>query len=1008
MLATNSRVSVIVPVFNGEAFIERALRNLRSQSRIPDEIIVVDDGSTDSSAEIAKRFPEVTYVYQENGGPSSARNNGIGVSSGDILGFLDVDDLWPKDKIEKGLKCLLKDPAVEIVQGLIQDVDCGAFDDGSEAVSLGVLSPLYAFVNIGSMLFRRQVFSKVGLFDSSLRMNEDTDWFFRAWENNAVKRLLDHVGLYYTIREGSLTSNEDSSKAALPLLLKMHRDRVGKNENKVRKQTNLKDYFGGFPDRRERYPRNEFITLSLLQEDQSRNRKSASEEETSADFQYKLARVWQQRRLWKQALASYEKVIECDPGFARAYLQIGKVQEAMGRADVAIDDYKKALELFPNEAELHKALADAMEREGKAAEMFKYYGLERVDSREISLDADSIVCCFACRNEQVRLPFFLDYYRSKGVSRFFAIDNFSDDNSCEFLQSQDDVYLWHSSVSFNQANFGSAWFEVLLRTYCCGHWCITVDVDELLYYPDCEKLNLSEFCAELDRSKKRVFSTVLLEMYSSESIADTQYSPGDDFREICPYFDGKYYHARFENAGPYKNQTCFFGGARQRVFGESDAFCLNKVSLIKYDKDCVLAGGQHWTNLPSELISEARGCLLHFKYFSDFSFKAKEEVDRKEHYSGALQYRQYTKRLATDKYLTLFDPNKSVRFAGSRQLVELGVMKQFGEKRRSESSGNQLQIPNIEMIAETASRPLLSIMITVYNRTDHLERCLNSILAQLDDLSRIQIEVICDGGPNDNQDKIEEIVEKVAFGRATFFQSSKRMGHPFIFNLCIERARGQWVHIVHDDDWLKPGFYEEFFKGIDQESDLGAVFCRYELIDQSGKRKWVSPLERKSPGVVEDWLEKIGVYCRLAFSSMLVKREAYEALGGFSSSVGSAFDWDMWKRIAVKYPVWYNPEPLSCCGRAGDSLTDEFMLTGQQIEDSLKSIRLSESYLPSELVASISSKAREHYANYALSLAEKQISMNEYEAAFRNIRTGLKANNSEAIQRRLLYLLSKD
>lgn len=167
----------------------------------------------------------------------------------------------------------------------------------------------------------------------------------------------------------------------------------------------------------------------------------------------------------------------------------------------------------------------------------------------------------------------------------------------------------------------------------------------------------------------------------------------------------------------------------------------------------------------------------------------------------------------------------------------------------------------------------------------------------------------------------------------------------------------------------------------------------------------MSCLERRDPGVVEDWLDRIGVYCRLAFSSMVVRRDAYERLGGFSPSVGSAFDWDMWKRVAVAYPVWYEPRPLSYCGREGDSLTDGLMMNGEQIADSLLSIELTKSYWPENSRTRIADTAREHYGDYAMGLAKQQLAAGEYEAAFKNISSGLKASRSKAVQSKLIRIL---
>jgi len=661
---------------------------------------------------------------------------------------------------------------------------------------------------------------------------------------------------------------------------------------------------------------------------------------------------------------------------------------------------------FPNEAELHKAYINLIDRELGLDEAFRLYDLRRLDDKELNLPEDGLVCAFVCRNESQRLPYFLQYYREQGITHFFAIDNGSGDGTVDYLAKQDDVFLWQSGLSFNKANFGSVWFELVLRSYALGRWCTTVDVDELLYYPDCETVKLADYCASLDRLGKRVLPTVLLEMYSEVPVANALYSKGERFLDTCPYFDSQFYHSRFDRAGPFRNLIYFFGGVRERVFGQNDAFCQSKVSLIKYDEDTILAGGQHWTNLPRAVITESRGCLLHFKYFSDFAGKVTEEVKRKEHYQGALQYQQYVSRLDRDASgFTLYDAQHSVEFTHSEQLIENGIMKRATKVEEQNKRGG-LEIPIVSRLETKADRPLWSVIVTVYDRVTHLPRCLESILCQAAAPERMQIEVVADFVSPEKTEEIRGIVDEIGKGRFSFYPSPEQKGHPHIFNLCIERAIGDWVHIVHDDDWLAPGFYESIGKGIRTEPNLGAAFSRYALMGKHGETKWTSFLERQDSGVIENWRDLIGVYCRLAFSSMVVKRSVFEELGGFSPSVGSAFDWDMWKRVAVSYPVWYEPEPLLYCGREGDSLTDGLMLNGQQITDSLLSIELSKSYWPEASKTRMEDRAREHYADYAVSLAGQQLVLGEYEAAFRNISSGLRASRSQTMQSKLLRILA--
>ena len=255
-------VSVIVIAYNEERFVRRALDCVYSQSRVPDEVIFVDDGSTDETPSIVTQYPNVRYFRQKNQGPSSARNLGTKMAVGEIIAFLDVDDLWEEKKLEREVGLLEKDESIEIVQGLIVDVDEGEELSAGTELRVKVLSSPYPFVNLGSLAIRREVFQRVGEFDVDRRENEDTDWFLRAWENGIRKRIVNSVGLFYTIREGSLTGSKGPSASGLPSLLKQHHER-SKTAPNLRPKMGLQEFFVAFPDRSKRRWAGDILMLRL-------------------------------------------------------------------------------------------------------------------------------------------------------------------------------------------------------------------------------------------------------------------------------------------------------------------------------------------------------------------------------------------------------------------------------------------------------------------------------------------------------------------------------------------------------------------------------------------------------------------------------------------------------------------------------------------------------------------------------------------------------------------------
>ncbi len=223
-------VSVIIPVYNGEAFLAEAVGAVRQLNYHPLEIIIVDDGSTDGTAIIAKNFQgDVRYVYQPNKGPSAARNAGLKMARGNIIAFLDADDLWPKNKLEIQLACLAANPSVEIVGGYIQYMRLS--DSGADTQLLVEFAEPIVSFNLGSAIFRKSVFDRIGLFDEKLRYSEDVDWFMRAWEKGVSMVVLKQVTLFYRRHQDSMTYGTNIQDNNFIKVLKKSLDRRRQQSN---------------------------------------------------------------------------------------------------------------------------------------------------------------------------------------------------------------------------------------------------------------------------------------------------------------------------------------------------------------------------------------------------------------------------------------------------------------------------------------------------------------------------------------------------------------------------------------------------------------------------------------------------------------------------------------------------------------------------------------------------------------------------------------------------------
>src|SRR5436309_14845926 len=159
--------------------------------------------------------------------------------------------------------------------------------------------------------------------------------------------------------------------------------------------------------------------------------------------------------------------------------------------------------------------------------------------------------------------------------------------------------------------------------------------------------------------------------------------------------------------------------------------------------------------------------------------------------------------------------------------------------------------PLISPLQEKGSpRPFWSVMIPTYNPQPHyLEETLRGILLQDPGPEQMQIEVIDDGSTDNTA---SEVVRRIAAGRVASSAERQNRRLATTWNLCVERARGNWVHILHQDDIVLPGFYERLREGAEQ-SDAGAIFCRYAVANSKGHWVGISELHRELPGLLDDW-----------------------------------------------------------------------------------------------------------------------------------------------------------
>lgn len=308
----------------------------------------------------------------------------------------------------------------------------------------------------------------------------------------------------------------------------------------------------------------------------------------------------------------------------------------------------------------------------------KALALKPVANRTGQIRRRDVLLFATLRNERIRLPYFLQYYRDLGIGHFLFVDNGSDDGSRDYLAAQPDVSVWTTTASYKRARFGMDWINWLLRRYGRGHWTLTVDLDEFLVYPFYDTRPIRALTDWLDSCEARSFPAMLLDMYPKGPVDAVPYQEGQNPFEIARWFDsGNYTITKNDDL----QNLWIQGGPRARLmFADAprNAPALNKIPLVKWRRGYVYASSTHML-LPRGLnrVYDAQGgekisgCLLHAKFLSTMTSKVQEELVRREHYIGSREYIAYSEALETGPDMWC---KHSVDYRNWRQLEDLGLM----------------------------------------------------------------------------------------------------------------------------------------------------------------------------------------------------------------------------------------------------------------------------------------------------------------------------------------------
>jgi glycosyltransferase involved in cell wall biosynthesis len=266
--------------------------------------------------------------------------------------------------------------------------------------------------------------------------------------------------------------------------------------------------------------------------------------------------------------------------------------------------------------------------------------------------------------------------------------------------------------------------------------------------------------------------------------------------------------------------------------------------------------------------------------------------------------------------------------------------------------------PAIAPLPPDTVRPYWSVMIPAYNCSDFLPDAIQSVLQQDPGPELMQIEVVDDCSTDAD---VEALVKKIGNGRVLYYRQDKNSGSLRNFETCINRAKGHYVHLLHGDDRVKPGFYTSLKGLFEDYPEAGAAFGAYNFIDTNGKVLGPPRIIAKEAGILENALLRLAEENLLEYVTVAVKREVYEKLGSFYA-LTCGEDWIMWARIARKYPIAYTPQIIAEYRHHDNSITSQIYFSGQNIRDIKKVIDIVNSYLPEEKQGKSIRAARKKYA----------------------------------------------
>lgn len=275
-------------------------------------------------------------------------------------------------------------------------------------------------------------------------------------------------------------------------------------------------------------------------------------------------------------------------------------------------------------------------------------------------------------------------------------------------------------------------------------------------------------------------------------------------------------------------------------------------------------------------------------------------------------------------------------------------------------------------------------MIPTCEPGDLLRETLASVISQAPDAGVVQIAVVDDAS---TQTDVRSLIDSLPGGeRVALHPSSRRLGLAGNWNRAIDLARGDLIHLLHQDDFVASGFYERMAQAFRRQPAIGMAFCRSRIVDAAGHHLKTNSRQAWRPGVLANWLERIAERQRVQTPAAVVSRAVYRAVGGYRADLQQAVDWEMWVRIAASYPVWYQPQVLAVFRRHGVSESARLEASGAVWEDLVRAIVINARSFPGAIRDDLVSRSAGWYAGSAIRSARARLAAGEIDLAREAVR----------------------